>query len=89
MHHCDAARGGRVTARSIAHAMVPLRHQVHGGGRFRCVVEQGVAFNQNNGAKGSTQQVPLDGLHPVWDHKFECVAERADDAILSFHVYDR
>ena len=28
-------------------------------------------------------------LSPEWEEALECIAERADEALVSFHVYDR
>jgi len=61
--------------------------EVHGGGRFRCVVGEGSPFE--NGKVHTSKIVHGNGLHPFWDEEVECVAEEGSDAFLSFHVYAR
>jgi len=61
--------------------------EVHGGGGFRCAVAAGEAFSNNH--TFTTQTAEKDGLRPKFDVEVECVADEAEDAIISFHIYEK
>lgn len=66
--------------------------EVHGGGRFHCAVARGQAFAPNANHTTPPHKVLAqggNGLHPVWTDEVDCVAEDEEDAIVSFHIYDR
>ena len=66
---------------------ISITVEVHGGGRFCGAVPLGAPFTQ--GAAYSSAIATGGGLSPEWEEPLECIAERADDALVSFHVYDR
>ena len=74
--------------------------EVHGGGRVGCIVSQetDAAFssprektNERSKSKSTRWVSPLaaDGLAPEWGSTIDCRVEKLDDAMLSFHVYDK
>ena len=58
--------------------------EVHGGGRFRCAVGEGKPLVM--GGTYASKAVSYDGLHPRWDERVLCAAERDDDAIVSIRA---
>ena len=67
---------------------ISITVEVHGGGRFRGAVPLRTPFTQ--GAAYSSAVATGGGLSPEWEEEaLECIAEHANDALVSFHVYDR
>ena len=61
--------------------------EVHGGGKFHCAVPEGKPLLKD--AVFTSDVIQHNGLHPRWDNRIKCVAEHAEDALVSFHVYTR
>ena len=86
--HSKARFGERATSSKKGSVSSPFCVvEVHGGGRSGCAVEAGA--NHRPGAKYTTETVPSNGLHPRWAEHIELIADCAEQAMVSIHLYDR
>ena len=86
-YHSASTFGKRATSIGAVSSLT-VTVEVHGGGRYRGVTPAAGAPFVPGGAYTSAAAAG-GGCSPEWDEAVECVAERAEDALISLHVHDR